>query len=148
MQSIGVPLHCPELDLMPKQAEAIQLSKDMQQTLALLTGFWQNQRLLLKASPNGILFTTSPQIKDVFHVTATSDNYAYQGQDIKCSEVFVMGHPDNAGKIWVKPFTTAAIDNAWPLDAGDVWGFSLTNLNMLNMLIITNGEKAIVAYTL
>jgi len=147
MSNIGVPLTIPELDLKPEPTGAIKLSDDMQQVLSLLAGFWLNKRILLKATPTGALFTTSPQLKDVFHVTAGSGDYAYQGSNISCSEVMIMAHPDNTGKVWVKPHATATVNNAWPLDKGDVVGLSISNLNMLNLLIAVNGEKAIIAYT-
>lgn len=147
MNTIGNPMNIPELDLKPEPTGGIQLSEDMQQVLSLLTGFWRNKRVLLKASPSGVLFVTSPQIKDILHVTADEDNDTYQGENVVCSEVLIMGHPDNTSKVWVKPNATATVDNAWPLAKGDVLGLSLTNLNMLNLLIVVSGEKAIVAYT-
>lgn len=146
MNTIGNPMTIPELDLKPEPTGGIQLSEDMQQTLSLLTAFWLNKRILLKASPSGILFTASPQIKNVFHVTASSGNYVYQGDNIECTEIMIMGHPDNTGKVWIKPHDIAATTNAWPLNKGDAICLSITNLNMLNLLIVTNGEKAIVAY--
>lgn len=147
MQTIQQPLTIPELDLKPESAGAIELTLDMQQTLALLTGFWRNTRVLLKASPSGILFVTSPQLTDVLHVTATGANFTYQGENIPCSEIMVMGHPDNTGRIWVRPHAVATTSNAWPLAAKDVVGLSITNLNMLHLLIVTNTEKAIIAYS-
>lgn len=148
MSVIGNPMDIPELDLRPEPTGGIQLTDDMQQALALLVGYWKNKRVLLKATPSGVLFVTSPQIKDIFHVTATSGSFVYQGENIECSEVLIMGHPDNTGRVWVKPNATATTANAWPLAAGDVVGLGITNLNMLNLLIVTNTEKAIIAYTL
>jgi len=148
MKTIGTPMQCPELDITPKPEGGIQLSDNMQQTLALLTAFWHNQRVVLKASPNGILFTTSPQLEDILHVTGVGANDTYQGANIKVSEVMVMGHPDNTGKIWVRSKKAATVDNSWPLAANDVVGFSITNLSMLHLLIVTASEKAIIAYTL
>lgn len=148
MASIGVPLTIPELDLKPEPTGGIQLSEDMQQVLSLLTAFWRNKRILLKATPSGVLFVTSPQIKDIFHVTATSGNFAYQGENIECSEVMVIGHLDNTGRVWVRTDVAATVNNAVPLDKGDTFVLGITNLNMLRLLIVTNGEKAIIAYTL
>ena len=147
MAVIGTPIPCPELNIVPEPEGAVGISKDMQQTFALLTGFWRNKRILLKATPSGGLCVCSPQIKDVFHITADTDSYAYQGENVPCSEVLVMAHPDNTSEVWVKPNNTATVDNAWPLSAGDVIGFTISNLNMLNLLIVTNGEKVIITYT-
>jgi len=147
MLRIKQPLPVPELDLEPAYGTPHQLTDDMQQVLALLTGFCRNKRTLLKSSPSGMLFVASPQLKDIYHVTATGANYTEQGGDIACTGVLVMAHPSNTGKVWVRPHSTATINNAIPLSANDVVGFSLTNLNMLHLLIETNNEKAIVIYT-
>jgi hypothetical protein len=147
MSTIGTPIQIPELFLTPEPGGGVQLTENMQQALALLAGYWQNRRVLLKATPSGILCITSPQIKNVFHVTATSTNYTYVGDNIECSEILIMGHPSNTGLIWVKPHATATTDNAWPLAKSEVLGISITNLDMLNLLIAVNAEKAIIAYT-
>lgn len=147
MLRIGVPMQVPELDLKPEPTGGIELSEDMQQVLASLTGFWLNKRVLLKASPSGILFASSPQLKGIKNVAATAPNFPYQGENIPCSEVVVIAHPDNANRIWVNVHAAAAADTGIPLDAGDPVGFGITNLNMLQLLIVANGEKAIIAYT-
>ena len=148
MLAIGTPIAVPELNLQPEQSGGVNLSEDMQQTLALLTAFFLNKRVVLKASASGMLYVTSPPLKDVFHVTATTGAYAYRGTDTPCSEVMVMAHPDNTGRVWAKSNDTALTDTAIPLAAGDVVSISITNLNQLFLLIATNGEKAIIAYSL
>jgi len=148
MSTIGTPIKIPELNLQPEPTGGIELSENMQQVLSLNTAFWRNKRVVLKASPSGILFTCSPQLEDVFHLTGVGANDTYQGSNIKCSEVMVMGHPDNTDNIWVRSMKAATVNNAWPLAAKEVMGFSITNLNMLHLLIVTAGEKAIIAYTL
>ena len=148
MARIGNPMKCPELDLQPEPKGGIELSENMQQVLSLMTAFWRNQRVVLKATPSGVLFTCSPQLEDIFHVPATSNDFAYQGEDLKVSEVMVMGHPDNTGNVWARSKLAATVDNSWPLAAGEVVGFSITNLNMLRLLIKLDTEKAIIAYTL
>lgn len=148
MDVIGKPLRIPELDIKPEPTGGIQISKDMQQVLSTLTGFWRNKRLLLKASPSGILFTCSPQLEDIFHVTGSGANDTYQGDDIPCSEILIMGHPSNASKVWVRKGSEATVNNAWPLDANDVVNLSVINLNMLHLLIVADGEKAIIAYSM
>ena len=148
MNRIGNPLRIPELDIKPEPTGGIQISEDMQQVLSTLTGYWKHKRVLLKATPSGMLMTTSPQLEDIFHVPATSVNFTYQGEDKPCSEILVMGHPDNAGKVWVRKGVAATVDNAWPLDANDVIGLTVTNLNQLQLLIVADTEKAIIAYSI
>lgn len=147
MTKIHTPMQIPELALKPDPTGGIELTEDMQQTLALLTGFWQNKRVLLKASPSGVLSTASARIKDIKHYTGVGANDTLTGDDIPCTEVLVMGHPDNTGKVWVRPDATAAVNNSWPLAGGEVVGFTIDNLKQLNMLVVVDGEKLIVAYT-
>ena len=147
MPAIGTPIAVPELNLMPEQQGGVALSEDMQQSLALLTAFFLNKRVVLKASATGMLYVTSPHVQDCYHVTATEASYTYQGYDKPTSEVMVMAHPDNTGRVWVKPYETATVNNGIPLDAGDAIPVSISNLNLLNLLIAVNGEKAIIAYS-
>lgn len=142
------PVKMPELNVIPETDRGIELDKGMKQVMSLLTAYWREQRVTLKASPSGILFTASPQLEDIFHVKADKNNYVYQGDDIACSEVMVMGHPDNTGNVWARTKSVATVNNAWPLAAKEVMGFSVTNLNMLHLLIVADTEKAIIAYTL
>jgi len=148
MREIHTPLGVPELDIKGTPSSPATISDNIQQVLSTLTGFWKNKRVLLKASPSGILFTTGPQLEDIFHVTGSGVNDTYQGENIPCSEILVMAHPDNGSKIWLRKGVTATVDNAWPLNANDVMGLTITNLNMLHLLIVGDGEKAIIAYTL
>jgi len=147
MLQIGTPLQIPDLHLTPEQEGGIQLSENMQQTLALLTGFWHNQRMLLKASPTGILLTASARLSDVVHYTGSGANDTQSGGDTPCTECLCMGHPDNTGKVWVRSDVVATVNNAWPLGAGEVISFTIDNRKQLQMLIVVDTEKLIVAYT-
>lgn len=148
MQEIQTPLRCPELDVKGHPDSPLTLSDKVQQTLSIVTGFWKNKRTLLKSSPSGILFTASPQIDDIVHYTGSGANDDVQGDAKPCTEVLVMAHPDNGSKIWVRTKEAATVNNAWPLDAGDTVGFTITNLSMLHALVVADGEKFIVAYTM
>ena len=147
MNRIGTPMKCPELNLEGDPSGGIELSENMQQVLSVLTGFVKNKRVLLKASPGGVLETTSSRLQDIEHFTADQDNYTKKGDDIPCSEIMVMAHPDNTGKVWVRTMTDATTANSWPLAAGEVINFAVDNLRDLRMLIVTDTEKLIVAYT-
>lgn len=147
MPDINKPMDVPELNLKPPIDGKVRLSADMQQTLALLTAYGDNARKLLRASESGVLNTTSARIKDIVHYTGSGANDTQTGDNISCTECMVMAHPDNTGVIWVRPDKTATVDNAWPLAKGEVVNFTLDNLKQLNMLIVTDGEKVIVAYT-
>jgi len=145
MPRIGAPLKVPELNLSPEPEGGIDLSNEMIQTLSLLTGFSKNRRILLQASPVGSLRTTSARLIDVLHFTGSGANDTQSGSDVPCSEVMCMGHPDNTGKVWVRPLATATTANAWPIGAGETINISVDNLRDLNMLIVVDGEKLITA---
>lgn len=142
------PVKMPELNLIPETDRGIELEKGMKQVMSLLTAYWREQRVTLSATPSGMLFAGSSQLADIFHIPATDTNFVYQGDNIACSEVMVMGHPSNDHSIWVRSHTAATIDNAWPLLKKEVVSFTITNLSMLHILIPTNTERAIIAYTI
>lgn len=147
MPDINKPMAVPELNLRPPIDGKVKLSEDMQQTLTLLTAYCENKRVILKASGSGVLSTASALIKDIVHIAGVGANSEKTGGDVLCTECLVMAHPDNTGKVWVRPYKTATVDNAWPLSKNEVVGFTLDNLKQLNILIVVAGEKVIVAYT-
>jgi len=146
MQNIGTSLKCEQLNLTPERQGGLQLSDDMQQSLALLAGFSKNQRIIIESSPVGALRTTSARIIDIKHFTGSGANDKQQGDVVPCSEVMCMGHPDNDGLVWVRTLSEAEVTNAWPLGAGEVQNMSVDNFRDLQMLIVADGDILIVAY--
>ena len=125
----------------------------MQQTLTLLTAYCENQRVLIKATESGVLNTVSPRIKDLWGFTSLGDASHKQGSDIVCNEVMITGHPDNAGAIWVRPYSQYVLagDNknyAWPVAASGVVGFVVSNINQLWFYFEKLNDIVIVAYTI
>ena len=147
MSEINKPMGVANLGIEPPISGKIRLSEDMQQTLALLTGYGDNERKVLRASESGVLNVASARVADIVHYLGVGANYTQVGGDVPCTEVLVMSHPVNAGLIWVRPDKTATGNNAWPLAAGEVVSFTLDNLKQLNMLIVVDGEQVIVAYS-
>lgn len=147
MTVINKSMDVSELNIQPPLVGKARLSDDIQQTLALLTAFGSYKRKALRCSESGILNIASPRIKDIVHYEQAAAKYEYIGDSILCTEILVMGHPDNSGSVWVRPHKTATVDNAWPLAVGEVVSFSIDNLNQLNMLFIEDGDVLIVAYT-
>jgi len=148
MDKYKSPVKMPELNLIPESARGIELDAGMKQVMSLLTAYWRERRVTLQSTPSGMLFAGSSQIGDIFHVPATGNNFEYQGGDIACSEVMVMAHPSNGDSIWVRPHKIATVNNAWPLLKYDVVSYTITNLNMLHILIPVITERAIIAYTI
>jgi hypothetical protein len=148
MAKIGLPISDTALRLSPPVGTQPPVDDRIQQILALLLGYSRRERVPLSCSPNGILHTASPALTDVVHYTAVGPNEAQQGDNVACTEILCMAHPDNAGKIWVRTRKGALSTNAFPLDAGDVIGFSAENLADLHALTITTGDTLIVGYSL
>jgi len=142
------PVKMPELNLTPESERGIELDAGMKQVMSLLTAYWLEQRVTLRATPSGVLFVSSSQVGDIIHIPATDTNFLYQGKDLQCSEVMVMGHPSNGNSIWVRTHKIATVDNAWPLLKKEVVSFTITNLSMLHILIPVNTERAIILYTI
>lgn len=85
-------------------------------------------------------------IQDIIHLTATGPNDLLRGDDISCGELLVLGHPDNTGAVWVRTGEDATTSTAWPLEAGEVFSFNVSNLSELSVLVVVSGEKLIIAY--
>ena len=147
MQTINKSMDVSELNIQPPITGKVRLSDDMQQTLALLTAMGADKRRPLRCSESGVLNVTDPRIKDIKHYTQTASVYEYTGDNLPCSSCLIMAHPDNDGSVWVRPNKTSTVNNSWPLAKGEVIGFTLDNLEQLNMLFIEDGDILIVAYT-
>ena len=86
------------------------------------------------------------QLQDILHFTGSGANDTQQGSAVVCTEILCMGHPSNTGKVWVRTGEVASVSNAWPLEAGEIFSFNVDNLSDLQMLIVVDTEKLIVAY--
>lgn len=147
MPVINKPMDVPELNLQPPVTGKVKLSEDMQQTLALLSTYVNNKRVTLKASESGVLNTTSRQIKDIVVFLATSQTKEFQGDNIPCTEIVAIAGLSNGDRAWIRPYKVADSTNAWPLDKGEVFGFTINNLNQLHVTIQTADDIVVVAYT-
>lgn len=147
MPDINKPMDVPELNLQPPITGKVRVSEDMQQTLALLCAYVNNKRVTLKASELGVLNTTSREIKDIKVFKATAGTKQFQGGDIPCTEIVAIAGLSNGDRAWVRPYKVADDTNAWPLDKGEVFGFTISNLNQLHVTIQTADDIVVVAYT-
>ncbi len=142
------PVKMPELQLTPESERGVELDSGMKQVMAVLTAYCQEKRIALRATPNGVLAVCSSPVGDILHVLADENNYLYQGGDIQCSEVMIMGHPSNGDTIWVRTKKQADTNNSWPLLKNEVVSFTIHNLSLLRIRIVADTERAIVLYTL
>ncbi len=85
-------------------------------------------------------------MRDVFHWTATRISSSFRGDATACKEVILRAHPNNKGRVWVRVSESATRSNAMPLDASEVIGFDVTNLNDVYAMIEEKGDILIVAW--
>lgn len=147
MSEILIPLTFEDLPVKPPLVGRPRISEDLQQTVALLSGWDNTTRRLIRVSPTGILYIAEAPVKGVFNILADQDAYTWQGGIISTSEVLIKAHPDNAGRVWANVGIAGAVDTGYPLDAGDSVCWSMQNLRSLHLYIALDTEKAIVIYT-
>jgi len=146
MAEIQKPIPFDQLNAKPPLTARPRVSDDIQQVLALLSGFDGQQRKLVGVSQSGTLYVTSPPVKGVVNFPAVGASYDWQGDNIECSEVLVMNDPANTGKVWVNKDAAAAPDVGQPLDSGDWLRWTIKNLKELHIHIVTDTEKVILVY--
>ena len=118
MREIIMPFRIEDLIVRPEFAGRVQLSDDMQQTLASLVGYDGIGRRLLHSSKGGVLYQTTPRLGNIIHTVGVGTPRRYVGPDLSITEVMVMGHPDNGELLWVKNDEIATAANGWPLAGG------------------------------
>lgn len=147
MGRIEESMRSPTLGLRETKPSDVRVSDDYIQTIALIVGMCTSGRVALRASPTGIGFNAGAPLVDVEHWTATAPNDTINGDNIQCTEILCVAHPDNAGRIWVRTKEAATTANAIPLDAGDIVGFTVDNLKDVHSLIVASGDSLIVGYS-
>ena len=131
----------PEITGRPK------LSEDLQQTVALLTGWDGSTRRLLHVTPTGILRICEAKAKGVLNIIAPSPAYGLQCSNIPTSEVMIRACPDNSGKVFVNIGVTAALDTGYPLFTGEWVKLSVNNLNNLQLWFEKYMDMVAIIYT-
>jgi len=144
---IRKPLPAPELELKPDIANLIKLNEEMLQTLSLLTAYDGSIRRMLRCTLAGSLYTAPKPATKIYHETGSGANDLITFGNVPTTEVLIMAYPTNTGKIWASIGETPTTANGWPLDAGDSVSLALANLSQLQLLIVIDGEKAILTYT-
>lgn len=147
MAEILKSLPFEDLPVKPSLVGRPRISEDLQQTLALLSGWDGSSRRLVAVSPTGIMQVASPTAKGILNILANQASYVEQGGDISTTEVLVKAHPDNVGLVWVNVGIAATVNTGFPLEAGEWVVLSVNNLRSLHLFIASDTEKASVIYT-
>ena len=141
------PVKMPELHLIPESERGIELDAGMRQVMSVLIAYCREKRVTLRASQGGILYTVSPELKDIIVFTAGASVRTWQGDDIACTEVAVMAGLSNSDRVWTRCNKVASAENAWPLDKSESFPCTLHNLNQLHVTVESDEDIAIIAYT-
>jgi len=147
MPRIQRPLPFPDLKAKPELSPLVNLTDDMSQVLALLSGYDGTQRRLLRCSPTGVLHTLAPRTRGAVNVLADTDDYNWQGSNLDTTEVMIRSNPANIGLVWVNIDVIASDDSGWVLSSGEVLNLTLNNLNNIHLNIKSIGEKVIILYS-
>jgi len=144
---IKKPLPIPELQLKPDISTLIKLNEEMIQTLTLLTAYDGAIRRMIRCTLTGSLYTAPKPATKIYHETGSGANDVITFGNVPTTEVLIMAYPTNSSKVWAAIGETPTTANGWPLDSGDSVSLALSNLSQLQLLIVGDGEIAILAYT-
>lgn len=147
MAEIDKPFPLADIPIKPPLTGRPRISEDIQQTLAAIAGWDGASRRLLGCMLSGSLYVVSPPVKDFVTVTAVGASDVITFGDIPTTEVLIMGALANANWVWVGVNRVPAVNDGWPLASNDWVKLTINNLNQLQLLIVNNGEKAHLMYT-
>jgi len=123
------------------------LSEDLQQTIALLSGWDGATRRLIRCSPTGVIRIGSAKVKGVYNVVADQDAYLLTCIDCPTSEVMLRAFPDNTGRVFINIGIAAGLNTGYPLFTGEWVNISVNNLNNVQLYIEKDTDKVAAIYT-
>ena len=147
MPDIIIPLTFDDLPVKPPLIGRPRISDDIQQTAALLVGWDNRTRRLIRCSPTGVIRVGSARAKGIIDVLSDQATYTLTLPDIPTSEAMIRAYPDNSGRVFVNIGTAAALNTGYPLFTGEWVSVSVNNLNSLQLYIEKDAEKVAVIYT-
>lgn len=100
---------------------------------------------LLRRMYGGVILTVEPPVTDFKMVTSTAANELWRGEHGPAIQVLVRAHPDNSGRVWVNLRQVPSSSDGWPLDANDWVKVTIRDMYHLRLLIVTSGDKVIIA---
>jgi len=148
MGEVLIPLTFDDLPVRPPLVGRPRISEDIQQTAALLVGWDGVTRRLVRCSPTGALYVTSPRVKGIINQLSGGIGSTHQFTNIVTSEVMIRANPSNFGRVWVNVGKAAADHTGYPLDAGEWVNWSINNLINLHLFFANEDDYAIVVYTI
>lgn len=147
MFEILKPLTFDDLPTKPPITGRPKLTEDLQQTIALLSGWDGATRRLIRVSPTGVIRIGSARALGLYNIAANTDDYTTKCDDCPTSEVMLRAFPDNTGRVFVNIGAAAALNVGYPLFTGEWVSLSVNNLNSLQLYIEKNDDKVAAIYT-
>lgn len=147
MLEILKPFTFDDLPTKPPITGRPKLSEDLQQTIALLSGFDGVTRRLIHCSPTGVIRVGSARAIGIYNIVANTDDYLITCADCETSEVMIRAFPDNTGRVFVNIGAAAALNKGYPLFTGEWVNFSINSLSVLQLYIEKNTDKVAAIYT-
>ena len=136
-----------DLPTRPPLSGRLKISDDLQQTIALLSGWDGATRRIIRVSPSGVIRTGSARAVGLYNIVADEDAYEITYDDCPTSEVLLRAFPDNTGRVFVNIGTAAALNTGYPLFTGEWVNLSVNNLNSLQLYIEKDTDKVAAIYT-
>lgn len=147
MVEIMKPLTFDDLPTKPPLVGRPRMSDDLQQTVALLSGWDGSTRRLIRVSPTGVIRIGSARAIGVINVLSDTDGYTITCENCPTSEAMIRAFPDNTGRVFVNIGAAAALNTGYPLFTGEWINLSVNNLNSLQLWIEKDTDKVSVIYT-
>ncbi len=147
MYKIQLPFPIKGIPMKPELAGQQTVDDKIIQTLATLLGWNGESRRLITCAINGALHTVTPPLAGITNVASSGANEDVTFSEQATTEIIVMANKSNSGDVWVNLDALAVVDTGWPLDAGDNVQFSINNMQRLNLLIVTSGDKVVILRT-
>lgn len=146
MNEFNIPMGQKPDEVQPQLVSGARVTENIQQTLAMLTGYDGAARKLIRCTEMGGVHIVSPPVKGIINIQAVGDADTWQGGNIKTTEVLVKAKINNVGVTWVNVNTAAAGNVGYPLEPGDFVRFTIRNLNQLHIYLTYDAEWAVVVY--
>lgn len=147
MLEIIKPFTFDDLPTKPEITGRPKISDDLQQTIALLSGWDGVTRRLIRCSPTGVIRVGSARAKGIYNIVANKDGYVTTCADCPASEVMIRAFPDNTGRVFVNIGNPAALNTGYPIFVGEWVTLSVDNLSVLQLYIEKDTDKVAAIYT-
>lgn len=147
MYKIQLPFPIKGIPMKPELTGQQTVDDKIIQTLSTLLGWDGESRRLITCAINGALHTVTPTLAGITNVASTGNNEDVTFSQQATTEIIVMANKNNSGDVWVNVDAAAVVDTGWPLSPGDHVQFSTNDMQRLNLLIVTSGDKVIILRT-